>query len=63
MSKLPAISGKECIKALKKIDFLVYRQRGSHITLVRENPSTQVTVPNHRTIAKGTLLDILHSLK
>lgn len=59
MSKLPAISGKECIKALKKIDFLVYRQRGSHITLVRENPSTQVTIPNHRTIAKGTLRNII----
>ena len=29
MSKLPAISGKECIKALKKIDFVVYRQRGN----------------------------------
>ena len=37
MSKLPAISGKECVKVLKKIDFLVYRQRGSHITLIREN--------------------------
>ncbi|MGK7884958.1 MAG: type II toxin-antitoxin system HicA family toxin [Crocosphaera sp.] len=59
MSKLPAISGKECIKALKKIDFLVYRQRGSHITLIRENPSTQVTIPNHRTIAKGTLRNII----
>ncbi|MDJ0580468.1 type II toxin-antitoxin system HicA family toxin [Crocosphaera sp.] len=59
MSKLPAISGKECIKALKKIDFLVYRQHGSHITLIRENPSTQVTIPNHRTIAKGTLRNII----
>lgn len=59
MSKLPSISGKECIKALEKIDFLVYRQRGSHITLVRKNPSTQVTIPNHRTIAKGTLRNII----
>jgi predicted RNA binding protein YcfA (HicA-like mRNA interferase family) len=59
MSKLPAISGEECIKALKKIGFIFYRQRGSHITLVRENTGTQVTVPNHRTVARGTLVALL----
>jgi predicted RNA binding protein YcfA (HicA-like mRNA interferase family) len=29
MSKLPVISGAECVKALKKIGFVVNRQRGS----------------------------------
>jgi predicted RNA binding protein YcfA (HicA-like mRNA interferase family) len=33
MSKLPVISGAECIKALEKVGFVVNRQRGSHITL------------------------------
>ena len=59
MSKLPVISGVECIKALEKIGFVVNRQRGSHITLVRQEPSTQLTVPNHKTIAKGTLRAII----
>ena len=59
MSKLPIISGTECIKALEKIGFGVARQRGSHITLVRHDPSTQLTVPNHKTIAKGTLRAIV----
>jgi predicted RNA binding protein YcfA (HicA-like mRNA interferase family) len=59
MSKLPIVSGGECIKALEKIDFVVMRQRGSHITLVREDPSTQLTVPNHKTIAKGTLRSLI----
>lgn len=49
MSKLPVISGAECIKALEKVGFIVNRQRGSHITLVRQEPSTQLTVPNHKT--------------
>lgn len=35
MSKLPVVSGVQCIKALEKAGFVVYRQRGSHITLVR----------------------------
>ncbi|MFP4135398.1 MAG: type II toxin-antitoxin system HicA family toxin, partial [Halothece sp.] len=30
MSKLPQISGKECIKALEKVGFYIKRQKGSH---------------------------------
>ncbi|ACB52196.1 hypothetical protein cce_2848 [Crocosphaera subtropica ATCC 51142] len=59
MSKLPVISGKECIKALKKVGFVVFRQRGSHITMIREDPQCQVTIPNHKTVAKGTLRAII----
>ena len=44
MSKLPIISGKQCIKVLEKFGFVIYRQRGSHVTFVqsRELP---ITVP------------------
>lgn len=59
MSNVPQISGKEVIKALKKIGFVVSRQKGSHIRLVRiQNGVKQlVTVPNHKIIRKGTLLN------
>ncbi|MDJ0659240.1 MAG: type II toxin-antitoxin system HicA family toxin [Crocosphaera sp.] len=59
MSKLPVVSGKQCIKALEKVGFVIFRQRGSHITMVRENPQCQVTIPNHKTVAKGTLRAII----
>ena len=59
MSKLPVVSGKQCIKALEKIGFMIFRQRGSHITMVRKNPQCQVTIPNHKTVAKGTLRAII----
>lgn len=62
MSKLPVVSGAECIKALEKIGFAVQRQKGSHITLVSENPAIQVTIPNHREIAKGTLRTIIRQI-
>lgn len=62
MSKLPAVSGADCIKALEKVDFVLQRQRGSHITLVRKDPPTQVTIPNHREIAKGTLRSIIRQV-
>ena len=62
MSKLPVISGKECIKALKKVGFEIARQRGSHIVLVRENPKATVIVPNHKELDRGTLRAIIRPL-
>lgn len=38
MSKLPRISGRECIKALAKANFVELRQQGSHVVLRRRNP-------------------------
>jgi len=32
LSKLPVVSGADCVKALGKVGFVVFRQRGSHIT-------------------------------
>ena len=59
MSKLPVVSGAECVKALGKVGFEVYRQRGSHITLVRNSPPSQATVPNHKELDRGTLRAII----
>ncbi len=52
MSKLPLISGKECIKALGKAGFYVLRQRGSHLILRRDEPFAEVVVPNHQELDK-----------
>ena len=59
MSKLPIVSGKKCINILEQFGFVVYRQRGSHVTLVRENPPNQTTVPLHKELDRGTLRAIL----
>ena len=59
MSKLPVVSGAECIKALGKVGFEIYRQRGSHIVLVRKSPPAQTTIPNHRELDRGTLRAII----
>lgn len=62
MSKLPVISGAECIKALEQIGFVVTRQRGSHIILVCEEPRTTVSVPNHNELDRGTLRAIIRQV-
>jgi len=60
MPKLPVISGKELIKALNKIGYEMDHQTGSHIILRhKETPFRRLTVPNHKVLAKGTLLAII----
>lgn len=46
MSKLPRLSGRDCVKALAKVGFYQKRQHGSHIILRRDNPFAQVVVPD-----------------
>jgi hypothetical protein len=49
VSKLPVISGADCVKALGKIGFEIYRQRGSHIVIVQVAGQ-----PNHHSKSQGT---------
>ena len=59
MTKLPVVSGQQCVKAFLRIGFIVIRQRGSHIILRRDDPFSQITIPNHKVIDRGTLRSIL----
>jgi predicted RNA binding protein YcfA (HicA-like mRNA interferase family) len=62
MSKLPVISGTECVRALEQMGFLIDRQRGSHIILVREDPRTTVSIPDHKELDRGTLRAIIRQV-
>jgi predicted RNA binding protein YcfA (HicA-like mRNA interferase family) len=62
MSKLPVVSGADCVNALEQVGFQVARQRGSHMILVREDPRTTVSVPNHSELDRGTLRSILRQV-
>lgn len=59
MSKLPRVSGKECVKILEKSGFYIKRQEGSHLILRKNDPFAQVVVPNHKELDKGTLRSII----
>jgi predicted RNA binding protein YcfA (HicA-like mRNA interferase family) len=59
MSKLPQISGRECVKALRRTGFYIVRQRGSHVILRCDIPFAEVIVPDHRVLDKGTLRAII----
>ena len=60
MPKLPVISGKELVKLFSKLGYYPDHQTGSHIILREtKEPHRRLTIPNHREIAKGTLLAII----
>ncbi len=52
-------SGKEVVKALHRLGFVVDHQRGSHIFLHNLERNISVIVPNHKELRKGTLHSIL----
>jgi len=59
MTKLPRVSGKDCQKALERSGFRFIRQNGSHMILRRDDPFSQVVVPAHDELDRGTLRAIL----
>ena len=59
MSKLPRISGRDCISALAKAGFYKKRQQGSHIILRCDDPFAQVVVPDHKELDRGTLRAVI----
>ena len=57
MSK--TFSGRQLIKGLRRIGFVVDHQRGSHIFLHNLDKNISIIVPLHKELKKGTLNNIL----
>ncbi len=60
MGRLPVVSGRDLVRALEQIGYVVDRQKGSHVVLRHARPPfRRLTVPDHKEIAKGTLRAIV----
>jgi len=61
MTKVPSIHYEKVVKALQRDEWIVVRQKGSHIRLQKRTPTEtlKVTVPAHRPIKRSTLSHIL----
>ena len=59
--KIPVITAKELIRALKRAGFSKDHQRGSHLTLINVTTNKTVTIPVHTgvDIGKGLLRRIV----
>jgi len=52
-------SGRQIIKALRRMGFDIDHQRGSHIFMYNSERNVSVVIPNHSEVKKGTLNNIL----
>lgn len=60
MPKLPTVTAKETINALKKIGFVIVRQKGSHLRMKhKDNRVVTVPIHNNKNLGKGLLRKIL----
>jgi len=59
MPPLPVLSGRRVVRAFQKLGWVVARQRGSHIIMVKEGEMVTLSVPDHRELAKGTLRSLI----
>ena len=59
--KIPVITAKKLIRALKKAGFIEDRQKGSHLTLINPGTNKTITIPVHTgvDIGKGLLKNII----
>jgi predicted RNA binding protein YcfA (HicA-like mRNA interferase family) len=64
VARLPQVSGRRLIAFLGHLGYTTVRRKGSHVRLKKVTSSGEhsVTVPDHRSLAKGTLNDILSSV-
>ena len=61
MSQVPSLSYQKIINALKRDNWKVVRQKGSHIRLEKKLPdeTLKITVPAHKPVKRSTLAKIL----
>jgi predicted RNA binding protein YcfA (HicA-like mRNA interferase family) len=61
MPRLPQVSGRDLIHLLQSLGYEVLRQKGSHVRLRKATVVGEhnITVPDHKSLAIGTLNDIL----
>ena len=61
MSYLPRISGKEAVHAFQKAGWAFRGQVGSHMVLTKAGSSVNLSIPNHKELATGTLRKLIRN--
>jgi len=60
LSQFPVLSAKKVCKVFEKQGYALDHQTGSHLILRKTDPPhRRLTIPNHKEIAKGTLMAIV----
>ena len=61
MSYLPRISGKQAVQVFQKTGWIFRGQVGSHMVLTKAGSPVNLSVPNHKELATGTLRKLIRA--
>ena len=61
MPQLPTLSGAQTVRIFQRLGWTVARQRGGHVIMTKPGELVTLSVPNHSTVAKGTLRTLIRS--
>lgn len=61
MKEIPAISGREAVRAFENAGWLQARQESSHVIMKRSGYRATLSVPQDSELAKGTLRKLIRS--
>jgi predicted RNA binding protein YcfA (HicA-like mRNA interferase family) len=59
MPPVPVLRPRDVVKTFEKLGWEIARQRGSHIILTKAEHVATRYVPNHPTVARGTLRSLI----
>jgi len=59
MPSVPVLKPREVLAAFRSLGWEVARQRGSHIILTKPGHIATLSVPDHPTVARGTLRTLI----
>ena len=59
MPPLRALSSEQTVRNFKRFGWSIARRRGSHIIMTKPGEMATLSVPDHPTVAKGTLRSLI----
>jgi predicted RNA binding protein YcfA (HicA-like mRNA interferase family) len=59
MPPVPVLRPREVVRAFGRLGWEAARQRGSHIILTKSGHIATLSVPDHPTVARGTLRGLI----
>ena len=59
MGQLPSLPGRRVVRIFEHLGWIVNRQSGSHVILIKTGVNVTLSVPRHTSVAKGTLRTLI----
>ncbi len=59
MPPVPILKPQQVVKVFEQHGWEIVRQKGSHIIMVKKDNSMTLSIPKHKTVAKGTLRSLI----